>query len=257
MVKKDVATPSSALTREVGAFLEALDNTAPNAVTMCALWRAHEVVAHLAAGALEIALHLEAQGEGRPIPSTRSFEEREAPFVAMEDSNLRLELQRNIGRVIKSLDTVLGVDAEAAVPWTGRQMAVSSFVTHLRSEFALHRFDLVGDDAVSLQLLSQPEFTHHAVTVLGRALLTRGATAGPRTFQAILDAPRSKQILVLVDHDGARLEWSKTLSDPDVRGDLASRFLLLWGRMPGDPRRLESSGGVAELGSIRSVLAGY
>jgi len=248
MTKKHVTTPSGMLTQEVEAFLEALDDTAPNAQTMCALWRAHEVAAHLGAGALEIALNLEAYGEGRATPVTRGFEEREAPFVAMDDSRLRLDLRRNIERVGTALDAVLGTDAEAIVPWTSRHMTVSSFVTHLRSEFALHRFDLVGDDDTSRELLSQPELTNHAVTVLGRALLMRGVSAEPRSLQMTLDAPGSKQILVLIDHEGARLSWSDTVEDPDVRGDLASRLLLLWGRMPGDPRRLEYPGGVATLG---------
>src|SRR5262249_2219726 len=40
---------------EATAFLDALDRTPPDAPTACADWTAHELVAHLAAGAAEMA----------------------------------------------------------------------------------------------------------------------------------------------------------------------------------------------------------
>ncbi|WP_276970832.1 maleylpyruvate isomerase N-terminal domain-containing protein [Ferrimicrobium acidiphilum] len=250
-------SPSNNLAYEATAFLEALGDTAPDALTMCSLWRAHEVAAHLAAGALEIALNLEAYGDGRPIPVTRGFDEREMPFRAMDDPRLRVELQSNIGRVGKALDAVLSLDPNAVVPWTGRQMVVATFVTHLRSEFALHRFDLVGEDSTSTSLLGQPELTDHAVDVLGRALLARGAGSAPADFRAVLAAPGASQVTIVVDEGGPRLERNDTPLEPEVTGDPAARLLLLWGRHPADPRRLEAPGGADTLGVLRSLLAGY
>ena len=49
----------------------------------------------------------------------------------------------------------------------------------MRSEFALRRWDVAGDDEISLQLLSQPELTHHAIDVLGpRTHLVEPRTPG-------------------------------------------------------------------------------
>ena len=251
------ARPSDGFAVEAAAFLEALEATPPDALTGCALWRAHEVAAHLGAGAVEIALTLEAYGEDRPVPATRGFEEREAPYRAMDDAELRADLPRSIDRVAAALDAVLGAEPEAVVPWTGRQMAVGSFVTHLRSELALHRFDLVGDDETSQSLLGQFELTDHAVTVLGRALLARGATAAPVGFSAVIAAPGASDLAVIVASDGARLERSDADLEPAVIGDPAARLLLLWSRQPGDPRRLSAPGGVEVLATLRALLAGY
>ncbi|MDA8070762.1 MAG: maleylpyruvate isomerase N-terminal domain-containing protein [Actinomycetota bacterium] len=251
------ARPSDGLAVEAAAFLEALEVTPPDALTGCAQWRAHEVAAHLGAGAVEIALNLEAYGEGRPVPATRGFEEREAPYRAMEDAELRADLPRSIDRVAAALDAVLGAEPDAVVPWTGRQMVVATFVTHLRSELALHRFDLVGDDETSQSLLGHPELTDHAVAVLGRALVARGAAAAPAGFAAVIVAPGASDLAVVVDGDGPRLERSDARLEPAVVGDPAARLLLLWGRQPGDPRRLVAPGGVKVLGTLRSLLAGY
>lgn len=220
---------------EVDAFLEALDVTPPDALTECAQWRAHELAAHLGAGALEIALNLEAYAEGRSVPATRGFEEREAPLRAMSDSALRAVLPRSIERLATVLDAVLTAEPDAVVPWAGRQMVVATFVTHLRSEFALHRFDLVGDDETSITLLAQPEFTDHAVAVLGRALVARGARSAIPNFTAVIATPDTRDVVVVVDGDGPRLQRSDASLEPAVVGDSAARLLLLWGRQPGDP----------------------
>lgn len=61
------ARPSGGLAIEAAAFLGALEVTPPAALTGCEKWRAHEVAAHLAAGAVEIALSLEGYGEGQAV----------------------------------------------------------------------------------------------------------------------------------------------------------------------------------------------
>ncbi|MHB1784967.1 MAG: maleylpyruvate isomerase N-terminal domain-containing protein [Acidimicrobiales bacterium] len=251
------ARPSEGIATEAEAFLEALEVTPPDALTGCAEWRAHEVAAHLSAGAVEIALNLEAYGEGRPVPATRGFEEREAPYRAMGNADLRAVLPRSIERVAAALDAVLGAEPDAVVPWTGRQMAVATFVTHLRSELAIHRFDLIGDDETGTTLLGQPELTDHAVAVLGRALVSRGAGSAPVGFSAVVAAPGASDVVVLVDGDGPRLERRETAADPAVVGDPAARLLFIWGRRPGDPRRLAAPQGAEVLGQLEALLAGY
>ncbi len=253
----DAARPSEGFAAEAAAFLEALEVTQPDALTGCAGWMAHEAVAHLAAAGVEVALNLEAHGEGRPVPATRGFEEREAPYRAMGDADLRAVLPRSIERVAEALDAVLSAEPDAVVPWTGRQMVVATFVTHLRSELAIHRFDLVGDDETGTKLLGQPELTDHAVAVLGRALVARGAGSVPDGFSAVVAAPGARDVVVLVDEDGPRLERRETAADPAVVGDPAARLLFLWGRRPGDPRRLVAPQGGEVLAQLEALLAGY
>lgn len=252
-----IIKPSKDFAPEVEALLAALDYTAPDARSACVGWRAHEVVAHLVAAGIEVALNLEAYGEGSPVPATRGFEEREAPWRALPDAALRAELPRSIGRVASALDAVLETEPDAVVPWAGRQMAVRTFVTHLASELAIHRFDLVGDDNLSDELLAQPLLTDHAVAVLGNALLARGATAVTTGFHAVIGAPGTTDVVVLVDRHGARMARGDIPSDPAVVGDPAARLLFLWGRRPGDPRRLRAPQGAERLGQLEALLAGY
>ena len=50
-------------------------------------------------------------------------------------------------------------------------MPISGFPTHLRSEVTILRWDLVGDDAISHELLSQHDLFIHAVNFIGHPLL--------------------------------------------------------------------------------------
>ena len=251
------ARPSRVMKTEADAFFEALDVTPPDSLSACVGWTAHDVTAHLAAAAVEVALNLEAYAEGQPVPATRGFEEREAPYRAMGHEELRTQLPVSIERAAAALDAVLDSQPDAVVPWTGRQMVVATFITHMRSELALHRWDLVGDDDVSAVLLTQPELTDHAVTVLGRALVARGAASDSTNFLAAISAPGTQDVIALVDGDGARLIRGEEASYPVVMGDPAARLLFLWGRRPGDPRRLVAPHGHQLLARLENLLAGY
>jgi hypothetical protein len=137
-------------------------------------------------------------------------------------------------------------------------MVVQTFVTHLRSELALHRWDLVGDDETSTALLGQFELTQHAVAVLGRALLVRGAnTVHPGALSAVISSPGALDVEVLVDAEDSRLTFSDAHVDPVVVADPAARFLLLWGRRPSPPWRLSVPGGAARFGQLQAMLSGY
>jgi hypothetical protein len=249
--------PSQGFAAEGAAFSDALEDSEPGALTGCEGWTAHELAAHVVGVALEIAINLEAYGSGEEVPVTRSFEEREAPLRAMGDGALRSELPGAVARMAQALDAVLVAEPDAVVPWTGRQMVVQTFITHVRSEFALHRWDLVGDDEVSNELLSQPELTDHAVAVLGRVLVGRCGIREAPGFEATVATLGTADVVVVVDADGARLKRTEPGLAPAVIGDAAARLLFLWGRRPADRRRLVAPQGCRVLAQVEGLLAGY
>jgi hypothetical protein len=69
---------------------------APDAPTACTQWTAHEVAAHLAAGVEECNGLVGDALAGRPTRDTRSFAEREAPYLALPDEKLRLRLNEQL-----------------------------------------------------------------------------------------------------------------------------------------------------------------
>ena len=93
--------------REAEAFLDTLDDVSPNAVTACAGWTAHELVAHLTAGVEAIAVQAESHLDGRPIPVFGSFAERERGFWDVDDDRLRRRLVDGERRMTAALDDLL------------------------------------------------------------------------------------------------------------------------------------------------------
>jgi len=153
---------------ELTAFLTALDQTEPDAPTRCEGWTAHDLLAHLVAGTEEMARLVELAVAGEPVLSTREFDEREAPWRAVPDAELRAAFFDVGARFVGALER-LGSHQE--VPFTGWAMNVDQLRTHARSELVLHRWDLTGDDPLSLQLLGQPDLVAH-----GRAALAAMST---------------------------------------------------------------------------------
>src|SRR5205085_4474731 len=86
------------------AFYDVLKDTPPEAPTACAGWTAHELVAHLTAGAEEMADLVERTLRDAPERPTRGFEEREAPWRAVPDDELRSALLGQGGRLMAALD---------------------------------------------------------------------------------------------------------------------------------------------------------
>lgn len=116
----------------------------------------------------------------RPVPETRSFEEREPPFRQMSDDDRLAALQRIIADLVRVLERGLD-EPDTWVPWTGRRMKVAWFGEHMRSELILHRWDLVGDDDQATSQLAQPWMTTHSVDAVGVPLLRRGDAGLPDT----------------------------------------------------------------------------
>jgi hypothetical protein len=116
---------------ETQAFLETLDGLAPTAATACAGWTVHEITAHMAAGADEIARLFEAYGEGLPVPATRGWEEREAPYRAMEIGPAPLSFTASA--CMASAMAPYSNEPDAVIPFTNMPMK-AALAMHSRSE---------------------------------------------------------------------------------------------------------------------------
>jgi hypothetical protein len=257
-----MGTTTTDRSRECEAYLDSLQHTPPDLLSACTGWTAHEVTAHLAATAAEVTRHLRPYLAGDPVPATRSFEEREPAYRALGDTELArgLEDEEQVARAL--LDEVLAAEPEAVIPWTGRHMAVAKFVPHLRNEFAIHRWDLVGDDDTGDELLAQPELTRHSVGELGEILTRRGRAHDPdpdRDFRVRLHAEGATDLLLVVDGGRAALELAEdgAAGEPALEMDAVARTLFIWGRRAGDRHRVRAHLDQPTLARIQALLAGY
>jgi hypothetical protein len=221
---------------EAAAFLEALDRTPPDARTACAGWTAHDLVAHLAAGAAEMADLTEATVAGEPPRATREFSEREAPYVALDDRKLR---ERLVVEALRLDAAVEALDATGTtVEFAGRSLSAADLRMHGRSEAALHRWDLVGDDECGTSLLAQPELTAHAVVVLNQMLQGAPESVASRTervgipsgIELSFASPGEHDVVLTADANGTRLELRNAADNPTAVADSWARLLALWGR---------------------------
>jgi hypothetical protein len=140
-------------------------------------------------------------------------------------------------------------------------MVVAKFITHVRSEFAIHRWDFAGDDDTAISLLGQPELTEHAVDVLGEILVRRGRTHDPRPdedFHIRLRAEGATDLRLRVEGGQACLEMATDDRDePWVDLDVAARTLMIWGRRPDQRGRIRSHAPAPMLARLQALLAGY
>src|SRR5687767_12630443 len=98
------AAPS--LDGEFACFARAAAAADPEALSACEGFTVHDVVAHVVAAAHETSTTLEALYEGRPVPPTREFAEREAPFRAMRSHALLTEMEGAFGRLSAAFEHV-------------------------------------------------------------------------------------------------------------------------------------------------------
>ena len=158
-------------------FLAAINSVPAHAPTACAGWTAHHIAAHLAAGFEEVNDLIEVFHAGRPSRDTRTFDEREAPFLAMADDTLRERLLGHSTTMRKVLADFRAAGPDAVFQFNGAPFTAAQMTTHRDGELALHRWDLMGDDAISEELLSNPAFTRHAVFLLNALpMLTEAPT---------------------------------------------------------------------------------
>ncbi len=239
--------------------MQAIERCPANALTGCREWTAHEVAAHMAANGAEVARTVGAYAEGRPVPETRGFEERQAPYSVLSHSQLLPRIVEETTRMHGILDAVLKAEPEAVIPWTGRQMRVADFPTHMRNELALHRWDLVGDDDTSLELLSQPELTLHSVKVLGHILPRAGMNArgAPDGFSVRLRSLGRSDVLVSVEQGTARMTLAEPSDGLTLIADPAARLLFMWGRRPADGARFQNQMAEEQFSTLARLCAGY
>lgn len=219
--------------REIDAFLESLADVPPNAVTACAGWTAHELVAHLVSGVEAIASQAEAHGEGREIPVFGSFAEREFAFWDVDDAVLRHRLEDGERRMTDGLHAVRASGGDTPIPGIGWGMAIDDVELHLRQEFAVHRWDLVGDDDEGDELLARPELLDHSVRLLAEPLLAAGRARDPspdQPFTARIRAAGERDLLIDVCETRSCLRLVEAEGgEADVECDPAARLLILLG----------------------------
>jgi len=230
---------------EAHALVAALDGAAPSTPTACAGWTVHELVAHLAAGSKEIADLVEEHLLGRPARVTRGFEEREAAFRALDWDDLRAAWMVQGGRMVEAVAALDARGPDEGVGFTGTAMTATQLRMHARSEAAIHRWDVCGDDATSDQLLAQPELTAHATSVLS-AMTALEESAASRTargphLRIVVRAPGQPDV-TLADGRFALAPDEVTDADVVVETDAAHRLLIMWGRRaPGRPMRITAA----------------
>lgn len=242
-------------------FAAAARDRRPDAGTWCEAWTVRDIVAHQAGTAAELARVLGGHLAGKPV-ATRGFEEREAPYRAMDDEDLWGAVVRRVtelGEVSDSAIRDLGPDVDVA--WTGRTMKVAWFAEHMRQELVLHRWDLTGDDATAQAALSEPWLTAHSVVAVGRPLLARGAASlelpESGRIEGRLRVAGTDDVVVTATRDATSLSFGPAEGPATIESDAGTRCLFLWGRRPGDPSRWSSGAPRAELRQVRALLAGY
>ncbi|MEV0392033.1 maleylpyruvate isomerase N-terminal domain-containing protein [Polymorphospora rubra] len=262
-----LATPSAAADGnapsarpEIDFFLDTLQDVPPHTLTACQGWTAHEVVAHLVAGVELLSGQARAHLERRPAPAVDDWAAHELSYQALDDRVLRRRLETGERDMTELFEQLGAPDPTAVVPGLGWGMPVEELILHMRQEFALHRWDLIGDDDQGAEILARPELLAHSVRMLQKSLLATGLAgeggSGP-DFTARLRCPRQPDLLVEV-HDG---KGRFALVDPDdsaaVETDPAARLLLLWGRRPADPRRVRSGLPPRQLQRLQQLLCGF
>jgi uncharacterized protein (TIGR03083 family) len=245
------------------ALVATLDQVAPSTPTACAGWTAHDIVAHLTAGSKEIADLIEEQLAGKPSRPTQAFEDREPPFRALPDDELRRQWAYHSQRKNEAVTALAAQGEDATFEFTGTCLTAGRIATHSSSEAAVHRWDIAGDDATSAELLAQPELTAHAVSVLNAMPIlfessrARMGHAERSPFHIVLRAPDRPDVVLGSDVEGeARfelVEHGRAQGDAVVVTDPAHRLLILWGRKSAKrPASVEADPATAKL--VSSVL---
>jgi uncharacterized protein (TIGR03083 family) len=245
---------------EVTAFLAALASRAPDAPTACRGWQVRDVVAHLAAGALEESDLIEAALRGEPSRPTRPFAEREATYRQMPYPELLAALARHSGRLSAAIDTL--TRAGGTVEFTGTRLTGAEYRTHSRCELAVHRWDIAGNDDVGRRLLSRPALTAHTARILStmtslqESITARVARLAevPDEFSFRLCSPDTPDVLVRVAPVPIIHTRPTTGAMPVVHSSASDRLLLLWGRRTSDDRIDLSGVPVPESDLIKAIL---
>ncbi|MEO7124520.1 MAG: maleylpyruvate isomerase N-terminal domain-containing protein [Nakamurella sp.] len=257
----ELLSPPAARSREILALLDTLQSVPGNAVTACRGWTVHEIIAHLAAGCVALADQAEAFGAGDPVPPFGSWLERDETWRLVDDIRLRDELDRAEMRMTTALTALDERQPNQVIPDGGWGFTVTDLACHFRQEFALHRWDMIGDDTLGEEFLAQPEFAVHSVSHLSEWLLIRGLQEDPRPgadFDARIRGMAADDVALQVRGGVGVLEFTTPIDGGDVlHTDAAAGLLFIWGRRPADSRRTLSDMPVDHLIRMTSLLAGF
>lgn len=194
---------------------------------------------------------------GRPASATTPFEQRESALRAVGWDDLLTALTGT--GLARGFDRLGAIDV---VSFTGWDMDAQSLRRHVRSELTLHRWDLVGSDDTSVELLSDPHLTSHALAALS-CFGTISERAAARTWRSAPSAPLDVRLRVdglddvVLRASGAEttLELAPPQDGPGIETDAAARLLMLWGRRPPQDRHLVTSTlGPSELRALERWL---
>jgi uncharacterized protein (TIGR03083 family) len=235
------------------AFAQALQSSDSHSPTQCAGWTVHELTAHLAAGSAEIADLIELELSGAPTRPTRDFEGREAPYRALTPKRLRRSFFRQALRATIALDRLSQAGPNRCVAFTGALLDAPTLLLHSESELVLHRWDIIGNDDISIRALGDPRFGAHATTTV--------AAMQPNVFPPRAGERETVILRSLGAPDVAVTGGSVTTIEPApldtthavVECHPAARTLLLWGRCP-QPGLPEPIGDPAAVAAVTAML---
>jgi uncharacterized protein (TIGR03083 family) len=220
--------------QEAIAFADTVSGTSSNLVTACQGWTAHDVLAHAVAGGAEIARLVGIHLTGEPVPATMSFDEREPAFRALPYNDL-VDLVA-AGGIFDLLAAM--AEESGSLEFTGWAMDADTLAIHVRSELAIHRWDIAGSDSTSIDLLSQPELTAHAVRALNNFgfINESGAARTRRSSVNALDVrlrvEGQPDVVIHASTESTELCLDEPDDSPALTTDAAARLLMLWGRQP-------------------------
>jgi hypothetical protein len=212
------------------AFISSLSQLQATAPTWCSAWSAHELTAHVTAAAAERADLIGEHLAGKRSRATRSWEEREPPFRAMPDAALR---ERLVEHTVRFELNVAALKEGDTIVYTGWAMTAERLRMHSHSEAVLHRWDLVGDDDISIRLLSDPAMVTHALAVFDRVPALAEAQQWRRSnlvSRPIILRSGGRPDVVLTPGKGLSAAPDSGGVVLELRAHELS--LLLWGRCP-------------------------
>ncbi|CAN5652071.1 hypothetical protein BH10ACT2_BH10ACT2_02500 [soil metagenome] len=246
---------------EATAFVDAARSVPNDSITACSSWVAHDVLAHAVAGGAEIARLVGLHLRGDNVGATARFEDREPSFRALAYSDL-IDLVEAGG--IFDLLAALPDEADGgALPFTGWTMSADTLALHVRSELAIHRWDLVGSDPVSCELLAQPELTSHAVRALHHFdVINERATnrtqsmlrLGSSALEVRLRVDDQPDVVVRASSEATEVFVDEQSGDASITTDATARLLMLWGRTPPQTHRATTSLASKDLQTLQRWL---
>lgn len=243
------------------AFAHAVRDHRPDAGTWCAGWTVRDILIHNAGSTEEFIRTLQAHSDEGPV-DTRGFEEREAPYRAMPEDELWSAFLARCEEFVELSDAAVAeLPPDTPMHFSGAKVTPTFFARHLRMELTLHRWDITGDDATSIDALSQPWLTSHSVSPVGPYLLDCGAgllnLGDDDHVDGRLRAPGTDDVLVTATQASNTIALVPAEGEATIESDPAVRVLFLWGRRPADPSRWHSTAGPHALSRLRTLLSGF